>query len=179
MLLFPALHTPQLAASGVVDRMFSLCFGFPSGGALLLGDAPLPPRVQLAYTPLLASKSSYYVVKLDAISIGGRELNIEPVRGRPELGRGVCWLPPRAACPGPDRCGASQRKDKTRMAGHARHTSAAPQAIFQKGYGTVMDSGTTFTYLPTSVFAAFTAAINAALAGKGPVLPPPMLSISS
>jgi hypothetical protein len=27
----------QLAASGAIPHMFSLCFGFPSGGALLLG----------------------------------------------------------------------------------------------------------------------------------------------
>ena len=42
-----------------------------------------------------------------------------------------------------------------------------PQAIFAKGYGTVLDSGTTFSYLPTAAFAAFTAKLDAALEGKG------------
>lgn len=32
------LSPQQLAASGAIPHMFSLCFGFPSGGALLLGE---------------------------------------------------------------------------------------------------------------------------------------------
>lgn len=42
-----------------------------------------------------------------------------------------------------------------------------PQAIFAKGYGTVFDSGTTFSYLPTAVFGAFLRTLEASLAGKG------------
>lgn len=72
-------HTPQLAASGAIDRVFSLCFGFPSGGALLLGDVAPPSGVTLSYTPLLPSATPYYVVRLEAISIGGEPLRIEPV----------------------------------------------------------------------------------------------------
>lgn len=41
------------------------------------------------------------------------------------------------------------------------------QAMFQKGYGTVMDSGTTFTYLPTAAFDAFVASVAAAVESKG------------
>ncbi len=37
------------------------------------------------------------------------------------------------------------------------------QADFSRGYGTVLDSGTTFTYLPTSAYNAFLTALNAAI----------------
>jgi hypothetical protein len=36
LLLLPLLLL-QLAAAGTVPHIFSLCFGFPTGGALLLG----------------------------------------------------------------------------------------------------------------------------------------------
>jgi hypothetical protein len=39
--------------------------------------------------------------------------------------------------------------------------------VYAQGYGTVIDSGTTFSYLPTAAFRAFTAALDAALEGKG------------
>ena len=32
-----ALHS-QLAQSGLLDDVFSLCFGFPKGGAMVLGE---------------------------------------------------------------------------------------------------------------------------------------------
>jgi hypothetical protein len=41
------------------------------------------------------------------------------------------------------------------------------QALFDQGYGSVMDSGTTFTYLPTAVFKAFSEAVEAAVRDKG------------
>lgn len=72
--------SPQLASTGLVNHVFSLCFGFPSGGTMLLGDVPLPPGMQPAYTPLLRSSTPYYVVQLDSISVGGSTLSIEPVR---------------------------------------------------------------------------------------------------
>jgi len=75
-----ALHS-QLAATGAVGRMFSLCFGFPAGGTMLLGDVPLPSSVKLAYTPLQRSSTPYYVVKMESISVGGQDLNIEQVSG--------------------------------------------------------------------------------------------------
>lgn len=37
------------------------------------------------------------------------------------------------------------------------------QADFARGYGTVLDSGTTFTYLPTSAYKAFMASLMAAI----------------
>ncbi len=35
-----------------------------------------------------------------------------------------------------------------------------PQALYQQGYGAVLDSGTTFTYLPTQAFTAFTQEVS-------------------
>jgi hypothetical protein len=37
------------------------------------------------------------------------------------------------------------------------------QADFGRGYGTVLDSGTTFTYLPTSAYKAFLTALDGAI----------------
>ena len=76
-----------------MDRVFSLCFGFPSGGTLLLGDAPLPPGVELVYTPLLPSATPYYTVGLDSIAVGGRTLNIEPVRRTARRGGALIYAP--------------------------------------------------------------------------------------
>jgi hypothetical protein len=41
------------------------------------------------------------------------------------------------------------------------------QDEYAKGYGAVLDSGTTFTYLPTAAFNAFLELLNEALQGKG------------
>lgn len=38
-----------------------------------------------------------------------------------------------------------------------------PQSDFSRGYGTVLDSGTTFTYLPSSAYKAFLTALDAAI----------------
>lgn len=76
-----ALHM-QLAASGQVARQFSLCFGFPSGGGLLLGEVLLPPNVaaRMAYTPLVQrNMQHYYNVDLQGISLNGSAVAIDPV----------------------------------------------------------------------------------------------------
>jgi hypothetical protein len=41
------------------------------------------------------------------------------------------------------------------------------QEVFDVGYGTVVDSGTTFTYIPTRAYKAFYTAIAAAAASSG------------
>ena len=41
------------------------------------------------------------------------------------------------------------------------------QALFQHGYGTVLDSGTTFTYLPSAAFQAFAAAVERHALARG------------
>ncbi len=74
---------PQLTAAGVIEDTFALCFGgVEGGGALLLGDAPLPPGTPLLHTPLLASREHphYYVVGLEALGVGGQELQVPQVR---------------------------------------------------------------------------------------------------
>lgn len=60
-------------------RVFSLCFGFPSGGTLLLGDVALPPGLRLAYTPLLRSSTPYYAVTMASIDLGGTPLPVQQV----------------------------------------------------------------------------------------------------
>lgn len=41
------------------------------------------------------------------------------------------------------------------------------QPKYEEGYGTVLDSGTTFTYLPTEAFRAFKDAVTSFALGKG------------
>lgn len=111
----------QLVTAGVIDNIFSLCFGFPDGGALLLGDVSLPAAVQNAvfYTPLRMSPGNpYYRVQLNGIAVGGLPLN-------------------------------------------------ADLSGFSTGYGTVLDSGTTFLYFPTAAYSAFEMAVRVAAASKG------------
>jgi hypothetical protein len=49
----------------------------------------------------------------------------------------------------------------------ASDVSLLLQGEYAKGYGAVLDSGTTFTYLPTAAFNAFLELLNEALQGKG------------
>ena len=45
--------------------------------------------------------------------------------------------------------------------------SAHMQGKYEEGYGTVLDSGTTFTYLPSEAFAAFRDKVSAFATAKG------------
>ncbi|WIA11327.1 hypothetical protein OEZ85_011450 [Tetradesmus obliquus] len=108
----------QLARTGLVDDVFSLCYGFPAGGTMLLGDVPVQPPLQLRYTPLVERRLHYYNVGLQGISLGQKLLGVA-------------------------------------------------MGEYAQGYGAVLDSGTTFTYLPTAAFNAFLGLLNDALQGKG------------
>lgn len=112
----------QLAGQGVINDVFSLCFGSVAGdGALLLGEVDLTSyNVELEFTPLLTSAAypHYYSVQLMGITVGSSKLNV-------------------------------------------------PMETYEEGYGTVLDSGTTFTYLPTEAFRAFRDAVTAFAVGNG------------
>ena len=76
-------HPLQLVNAGVIENVFSLCFGTVEGeGAMLLGDAPLPSTLRLQYTPLVSSLAHpfYYNVKLEGLVVGGRQLPLQEVR---------------------------------------------------------------------------------------------------
>lgn len=80
----------QLVKAGVIDDVFSLCFGMVEGdGVLLLGDADVPGTIPMQYTPLLTSASHpfYYNVKMLSIAIDGQLLAV------PQVGACVCrWV---------------------------------------------------------------------------------------
>ncbi|EFJ40170.1 hypothetical protein VOLCADRAFT_108309 [Volvox carteri f. nagariensis] len=108
----------QLVANGIIDDVFSLCFGFPRNGVLLLGDVPLPEALlastatSTVYTPLISSMHlHFYNVRIEGIEVKGERLPLDPV-------------------------------------------------MFDRGYGTVLDSGTTFTYLPSLAFEAMSRAVG-------------------
>ncbi|GIL60482.1 hypothetical protein Vafri_15027 [Volvox africanus] len=103
----------QLVARGVIDDVFSLCFGYPKDGILLLGDVKMPARAKTVYTPLVSNLHlHYYNIKMEGISVNGETLPLDT-------------------------------------------------GMFDHGYGVVLDSGTTFTYLPTEAFRAMSSAIKA------------------
>ena len=76
----------QLTGAGVIDDTFALCFGGVEGcGALLLGDVPPPPGLQLLHTPLLPSEEHphYYIVELSQIAVSGEPLVVPQVHPPP------------------------------------------------------------------------------------------------
>eukprot|EP00878_Enallax_costatus_P016920 GHUV01017762.1.p1 GENE.GHUV01017762.1~~GHUV01017762.1.p1 ORF type:complete len:346 (+),score=38.40 GHUV01017762.1:399-1436(+) len=71
-----AFHS-QLAAAGAIPHVFSLCFGFPTGGAMLLGDAPVPSNPQYSWTRFSSSNfGDFYSVDVDQITFGNKTLDI-------------------------------------------------------------------------------------------------------
>lgn len=82
-LLTPTILRVQLAGRGVIDDVFSLCFGSVEGdGALMLGDVDLSEQdIQLQYTALLSSVAHphYYSVQLDSLWVGDVQLAVRPV----------------------------------------------------------------------------------------------------
>lgn len=77
------LAPAQLAGRGVIDNVFSLCFGSVEGdGALMLGDVDLSEQdIELRYTVLLSSAAHphYYSIKLESLWVGNVELAVRPV----------------------------------------------------------------------------------------------------
>jgi len=111
----------QLAKSGAIEPVFSLCFGDTQGsGALMIGNVPLPSELRLHYVPLVHNPRHphYYNINLHGISIASDRL-------------------------------------------------AVPQGEWKKGYETVLDSGTTFSYIPRDAFRALKAAISQHASLKG------------
>lgn len=47
---------------------------------LLLGDVATPPAVTLQWTPLLKTAAHYYIVRLEALRLGGQQLDLQRVR---------------------------------------------------------------------------------------------------
>ena len=100
-LLLPLPAAPavvnQLVKAGVIDDVFSICFGMVEGdGALLLGAAEVPGEFMLQYTPLLTSATHpfYYNVKMLSLAVDGQLLAVSQVRvccGESECECECCW----------------------------------------------------------------------------------------
>ena len=93
-LLLPLPAAPavvnQLVKAGVIDDVFSICFGMVEGdGALLLGAAEVPGEFMLQYTPLLTSATHpfYYNVKMLSLAVDGQMLAVPQVRAAGVLRR--------------------------------------------------------------------------------------------
>uniref|UniRef100_A0A7S1WZC5 Peptidase A1 domain-containing protein n=1 Tax=Tetraselmis chuii TaxID=63592 RepID=A0A7S1WZC5_9CHLO len=111
----------QLAKSGAIEPVFSLCFGDMQGsGALMIGNVPLASELRIRHVPLVHNSRHphYYNINLHALSIGPDKLKV-------------------------------------------------PENEWTKGYGTVLDSGTTFSYIPREAFSALKSAVSKHAALKG------------
>ncbi|GAX76326.1 hypothetical protein CEUSTIGMA_g3772.t1 [Chlamydomonas eustigma] len=109
----------QLVEQKVIDDTFGLCFGYPQGGTMLLGDVRLKDHDKMQYTNLTKGQQvHYYTVLMQGMQIDDNLLDVDP-------------------------------------------------AAYSVGYGAVVDSGTTFTYLPTAAFKQFSAAVDKFAKSKG------------
>ena len=208
----PRALPAQLAASGRLAHVFGLCFGFPSGGALLLGDAPLPAGAGApVWTPMLPrGQSSYYVVELLGIDVGAGPAASAAGSGSGGGGGGGAKSSSGGGGSGNGGVSGSNREGddddyyeddgdagsgggggggsgarrrlllrrrlrRQLLSAAAGAAAAEPAfealpidaALFRAGFGSVMDSGTTFNYLPTPAFEALARALEARLARAG------------
>eukprot|EP00191_Tetraselmis_sp_GSL018_P003793 CAMPEP_0177598816 /NCGR_PEP_ID=MMETSP0419_2-20121207/12605_1 /TAXON_ID=582737 /ORGANISM="Tetraselmis sp., Strain GSL018" /LENGTH=521 /DNA_ID=CAMNT_0019091395 /DNA_START=616 /DNA_END=2181 /DNA_ORIENTATION=+ len=111
----------QLAKSGAIEPMFSLCFGDVYGeGALLLGDVAIPPEMRMRHVPLVSNPRHphYYNINLHGMSLGDERLN-------------------------------------------------SPASAWVNGYGVVVDSGTTFTYIPSQAYNSFRSILDSRAKSSG------------
>ncbi|KAJ9521793.1 hypothetical protein QJQ45_024661 [Haematococcus lacustris] len=109
----------QLVQRNVIADTFSLCFGYPHGGTMLLGDVSLTRASEMVWTPLKPGwQAHYYTITVQQLLVGGVAVASEPRE-------------------------------------------------YAQGYGSVLDSGTTFTYFPTRAFNSFAALICKAAQDKG------------
>jgi len=73
-----ALHS-QLAENGSLDHVFSLCFGYPDGGAMVLGSAQLATDSTMRYTPMKPTMGySFFQVDITDMRLGNSSINIPP-----------------------------------------------------------------------------------------------------
>ncbi|KAL5556854.1 hypothetical protein UlMin_039090 [Ulmus minor] len=100
----------QLVDKGVINDLFSLCYGGMDigGGAMVLGGITPPNGMVFAKSDPV--RSPYYNVDLKEIHVGGKQLSINPM-------------------------------------------------IFDEKHGSVLDSGTTYAYLPEAAFVVLKEAI--------------------
>lgn len=97
MLTMMFAWSTQLVKRGAMKDRFSLCFGGEEGqGALLLGDLDLPEStVHFDYVPMLPTTGHYYMVKVNALGLGGTKLPIRQVgKVRHMNGHMTCALQP-------------------------------------------------------------------------------------
>ena len=124
--------------------------------------ADVPGFIPLQYTPLISSASHpfYYNVKMLSLAVDGQLLPVSQVRlahrrGAVRQGSGASG----SAETRPPYLRALALLIQTPSAPSTSCGTAPPpsplQSLFDQGYGTVLDSGTTFTYMPTPVFQAF------------------------
>eukprot|EP00894_Picocystis_sp_ML_P000810 jgi/Pico_ML_1/51327/g2381.t1 len=111
----------QLADSGAIEDVFSLCFGGTGGGgSVIFGRAELEKSLDMRYTQLVgnAYSSGFYKVEIVDMMLGGESLGLSKYQ----------W---------------------------------------NRGTGTIVDSGTTFVYLDGTAYSAFKAKVMAAAQRAG------------
>jgi hypothetical protein len=133
----------QLASQGAVSDVFSLCFGSWGPQAGVTGEASANGAVVFGALPAGAAPHMIFT----PLATAAAHPSYYTVRlSRIELGG----------------------RDVAASAAGGASGAAAVASSYASGFGTVLDSGTTFMYLPTVTFRAFLAALAAALPPSAP-----------
>jgi hypothetical protein len=133
----------QLASQGAVADVFSLCFGSWGPEAGVTGEASANGAVVFGALPVGAAPHMIFT----PLATGAAHPSYYTVRlARIELGG----------------------RDVAASAAGGASGAAAVASSYASGFGTVLDSGTTFMYLPTVAFRAFLEALAAALPANAP-----------
>jgi hypothetical protein len=133
----------------------------------------------MVYTPLLPGwQTHYYTVRIEQITVGGSRVNVAAVsamlRQHAELGHVRICTTLHSLMINQATCLINQAV--VPLLAHHHHaeryvpaacTSPILQNVYAQGYGAVLDSGTTFTYLPTAAFNSFSDLVDKAAKAKG------------
>jgi hypothetical protein len=133
----------QLASQGAVADVFSLCYGSWGPESGVTGEASANGAVVFGALPPGAAPAMQYTPLLTS---GAHPSYYTVSLTRIELGG----------------------QDVASFAASSAGGAAAVAASYGSGYGTVLDSGTTFIYLPTVAFNAFLATVAATLPADAP-----------
>jgi hypothetical protein len=133
----------QLATQGAVADVFSLCYGSWGPAAGVTGEASANGAVVFGALPAGAAPAMQFTPLL----VSGAHPSYYTVRlTRIELGG----------------------RDVASFAASSAGGAPSVASSYGSGYGTVLDSGTTFIYLPTVAFNAFLATVAATLPADAP-----------
>ncbi|CAI7923324.1 unnamed protein product [Closterium sp. NIES-53] len=158
----------SVGAGKVMDEQFSLCYGGSEGGGGAMIMGVIQPPAGMKFTPMdMRSGGTYYNVILNAITVAGKPLPLDMSVFRSgygvvmDSGTTFSYLPRKAFEAFKAAVSPGTLLKWVEMGCNVVVRSITVGVRITVGYGVVMDSGTTFSYLPRKAFEAFKAAVSA------------------